>query len=78
MKGGGLVLWNAIAIFEMSKTSWQKGKTPNERRFGEPIKGLIIPFGAVVEHHPISVRDQSRPSSIWQENYHLVSFLGMR
>ena len=26
MKGGGLILWNAIAICEMSKTSWQMGK----------------------------------------------------
>ena len=26
MKNGGLILWNAIAICEMSKTSWQKGK----------------------------------------------------
>ena len=26
MKSGGLILWNAIAICEMSKTSWQMGK----------------------------------------------------
>ena len=26
MKNGGLILWNAIDICEMSKTSWQKGK----------------------------------------------------
>ena len=26
MKNGGLILWNAIAICEMSKTSWQMGK----------------------------------------------------
>ena len=26
MKGDGLILWNAIAICEMSKTSWQMGK----------------------------------------------------
>ena len=34
-------------------------KTPYERRFGEPFKGLIIPFGATVECYPISARDQS-------------------
>ena len=34
------------------------GKTPNERRFGESLP--IIPVGAMVEHHPISVRDHSR------------------
>ena len=26
MKNGGLILWNAVAICEMSKTSWQMGK----------------------------------------------------
>ena len=36
------------------------GKTPYERRFGEPLKGPRIPFGAVVECHPISTRDLSR------------------
>ena len=36
------------------------GKTPYERRFGEPFNGPIIPFGAVVEYYPISARDQSR------------------
>ena len=35
-------------------------ENPNERRFGEPCKGPIIPFGAVVENHPISPKDQSR------------------
>ena len=33
---------------------------PYGRRFGEPLKGPIIPFGAMVEYHPISTRDQSR------------------
>ena len=36
------------------------GKTPCERRFGESFKGPVIPFGAVVEYHPISTRDQMR------------------
>ena len=36
------------------------GKTPYERRFGEPFKGPTIPCGAMVENHPISARDQSR------------------
>ena len=35
-------------------------KTPYERRFGEPFKGQIIPYAAMVEYHPIPVRDQSR------------------
>ena len=36
------------------------GKTPHERRFGEPFKGPIIPFGAMVEYHPTSPKDQAR------------------
>ena len=33
------------------------GKTPYERRFGQPFKGPIIPL---VEDHPIAAKDQSR------------------
>ena len=36
------------------------GKTPYERRFGQPFKGPIIPFGSFVEYHPITAKDQSR------------------
>ena len=36
------------------------GKTPYDRRFGEPFKGPIIPFGSLVEYYPISAKDQSR------------------
>ena len=36
------------------------GKTPHERRFGEPFKGPIIPFGSLVEYYTISAKDQSR------------------
>ena len=36
------------------------GKTPYERRFGQPFKGPIIPFGSLVEYHPITARGQSR------------------
>ena len=36
------------------------GKTPYERRFGQPFKGPIIPFGSLVEYHPITAMDQSR------------------
>ena len=36
------------------------GKTPYERRFGQPLKGPIIPFGSLVEYHPISSKGQSR------------------
>ena len=36
------------------------GKTPSERRFGQPFTGPIIPFGSLVEYYPISAKDQSR------------------
>ena len=36
------------------------GKTPYERRFGQPSKGPIISFGSLVEYHPITAKDQSR------------------
>ena len=43
------------------------GKTPYERRFGEPFKGPTIPFGAKVQYHPISKRDSSRNHQFGQK-----------
>ena len=36
------------------------GKTPYERRFGQPFNGPIIPFGSLVENHTFTAKDQSR------------------
>ena len=36
------------------------GKTPYERRFGEPFEAPIIQFCSLVEYYPISAKDQSR------------------
>ena len=36
------------------------GKTPYERRFGQPFEGPIIPFGSLVEYQPTTAKDQSR------------------
>ena len=36
------------------------GKTSYERRFGQPFNGPIIPFGSLVEYHPVTAKDQSR------------------
>ena len=36
------------------------GKTPYERRFGQPFQGPIIPYGSLVDYHPITAKDQSR------------------
>ena len=34
-------------------------KTPYERRFGMPFDGPVISFGALVEYHLISAKEQS-------------------
>ena len=60
MKGGGPILQNSVALCETSKTSWVMGKTPYARRFGESFKGPKRPFGAPLEYHPISPKDQIR------------------
>ena len=36
------------------------GKTPYERRFGKPFEGPVVPFGSLIEYHPITAKDQSR------------------
>ena len=36
------------------------GKTSYERRSGQRFKGPIIPFGSLVEYHPIIAKDQFR------------------
>ena len=43
------------------------GKTPYERRFGEPFKGPIIPFGSLVEYYYFCERPVKNPS-IWKES----------
>ena len=45
------------------------GKTPYAKRFGEPFKGPIIPFGSLVEYYPFSAKDQSGiHPSIWKDS----------
>ena len=45
------------------------GKTPYERRFGQPFKGPVIPFGSLVEYHPITNCEGSvKNPSIWKES----------
>ena len=46
------------------------GKTLYERRFGEPFNGPDIPFGAMVEYHPISAKGQSRLPPFWREKFY--------
>ena len=43
-----------------SQIYYLMGRRPYERRFGQPFKGPIIPFGSLVEYHPITAKDQSK------------------
>ena len=46
------------------------GKTPYERRFWQPFKGPIIPFGSWVEYH-LLLRRISHASINWERKSHL-------
>ena len=60
MKVGGQILWSAFTHLRNIQDLLSDGKTPYERRFGQPFEGLIIPFGSLVEYHPMTAKDQSR------------------
>ena len=60
MKVGGQIPWNVTPLCETSQIYYLMGRTPYERRFGQPFKGPIIPFASLVEYHPITAKDQSR------------------
>ena len=57
---GGRILWNALPICETFKISCLMGGAPYEWRFGMPLNGPVIRFGAMIEYHPISAKDLSR------------------
>ena len=42
MKVGGQILWNVTPICETSQNLLSDGKTPYERRFGQPFKGRLF------------------------------------
>ena len=44
------------------------GKTPYGRRFVQPFKGPIIPFGSLVEYHLIKCEGPVKNPSIWKES----------
>ena len=75
MKFGGQILWNITPICENVTDLLSDGKTLHERRFGQPFKGPIIPFGSLVEYHSITAKDQSRIHQFGKEVF-LGLFLG--
>ena len=60
MRNGGQISMECFSYLRNLQNLLSDGKTPQERRFGQPFKGPIIPFGSLVEYHPISAKDQSR------------------
>ena len=59
MKVGKQIPWNVTHLRNVTDLL-SDGKTPYERRFGQPFKGPIIPFGSLVEYYPLTAKDQSR------------------
>ena len=73
MKNGGLILWHAIVYLRRNfQDLLADVKTPHERRLGEPFTGPAIPFGAMVECHPISAKGQSRLHQFFKKMFYRV------
>ena len=60
MKVGGQILWNVTPICETSQIYYIMGRRPMKDVLGNHLKRPIIPFGSLVEYHPITAKDQSR------------------
>ena len=60
MKIGGQILWNVTPICETSQIYCLMGRRRMKDVLGNHRKDAIIPFGSLVEYHPISAKDQSR------------------
>ena len=45
------------------------GKPPYERRFGQPFKGPIIPFGSLVEYYPITAKTSQESIHLERKSY---------
>ena len=60
MKIGGQIPWNAFPICDTFKISCLMGRRPMKDVLVDHFKGPIIPFGSLVEYHPVTAKDQSR------------------
>ena len=45
------------------------GKTPYERRFGQPFNGPIIPSGSLIEYYPVSAKDTQESINLERKFY---------
>ena len=59
MKVGGQILWNVTPFCETSQSFYLIGRRPMKDVVGKPFQRPIIPFGSLVEYHPITAKDQS-------------------
>ena len=66
MKIGGQIPWNVTPFRKVTDllSDW---KTPYERRFGQPSKRQIVPFGSLVES-PCDCEGSVANPSIWKES----------
>ena len=67
MKIGEQIPWNVTPICETSQDLLFDGKTHYERRFGEPFKGRMIPFGALVEWKTLWRTSQKANDTFWSK-----------
>ena len=76
MKGGGQTLWNAIALCEMSKTSWQMGKRHTKDDLENHSKGqkyLLEQWLYIIRLHQEIYHEFTNLA----RKYYQVSFLAM-
>ena len=60
MKVGRQILWNVFPICETSQIYYPIGRLLVKDVFWQLFLGPIIPFGSLVEYHPVTAKDQSR------------------
>ena len=60
MKNGGQIPWNVVPICETFKISCLMGKLQTKGVLENHLKHRLIPFGSLVECHPVAAKDQSR------------------
>ena len=68
MKVGGQILWNVTPICETSQIYCLMGRRPMKDVLGNLFERPIIPFGSLVEYHPITAKGPVKNPSIWKES----------
>ena len=66
MKGGGQILWNAIAFCETSKISWQTGKLRMNEDLDNHVKNQIFHLGQRSAENNHNNHNNQAQTSVWQ------------